>query len=61
MQGIYTGEKIPFIGSFVLFMQSPAGWLCMLLMFVSLLITPLLKKKIAKAREERYDLIGFYY
>ena len=61
MQGIYTGKKIPFIGSFVLFMQSPAGWLCMGLMFVSLLVTPLLKKKIAKVREERYDMIGFYY
>ena len=27
----YTGEKIKFVGSFVLFLQSPAGWLCIAL------------------------------
>ena len=30
MQGIYTGDKIPYVGSVVLFLQSPAGWLCIL-------------------------------
>ena len=28
MQGIYEGDRIPYVGSFLLFLQSPAGWLC---------------------------------
>lgn len=44
MKGIYKGEKIPFIGSFVLFMQSPAGWLCMLLIVGAMVCTPILEK-----------------
>ena len=27
MRAIYRGDRTPFIGSFILFMQSPAGWL----------------------------------
>ena len=58
MRGIYRGENIPFVGSFVLFMQSPAGWLCILLIFTSLIVTPILEKKLLKARKERYTLIS---
>jgi hypothetical protein len=46
IKGIWRGEKIPFIGSFVLFMQSPAGWLCVLLVIVSMIATPRMEKKI---------------
>ena len=57
MKGIYKGEKIPFIGSFVLFMQSPAGWLCMLLLAGAVIITPIVEKKLEKAKYQRYLLI----
>ncbi len=57
MKGIYKGEKIPFIGSFVLFMQSPAGWLCILLIVVAMISTPILEKKLFNARESRFLLL----
>ncbi len=57
MKGIYRGERIPAVGSFVLFMQSPAGWLCILLVAVAMVATPILEKKIAKTIEERLLVI----
>ena len=57
MRGIYRGEKIPFVGSFVLFMQSPAGWLCILLVAITVFATPVLEKKIAKEKGRRLAII----
>ena len=57
MRGIYRGEKIPFVGSFVLFMQSPAGWLCILLVAITVFATPVLEKKIAKDKGFRLAII----
>ncbi|MBQ2740009.1 MAG: hypothetical protein IJF39_00110 [Clostridia bacterium] len=57
MKGIYRNEKIPFVGSFVLFMQSPAGWLCMLLVAFTIICTPILEKKLLEARKARYLLL----
>ena len=53
MQGIYEGSRIPFIGSFVLFLQSPAGWLCVLLVIFSMIATPIVEKKIKEATDKR--------
>ncbi len=53
MQGIYEGNRIPFVGSFILFMQSPAGWLCVLLVIFSMMATPIVEKKIKDATEKR--------
>ena len=53
MQGIYEGNRIPFIGSFILFLQSPAGWLCVMLVIFSMIATPLVEKKIKKATKKR--------
>lgn len=53
MQGIYEGNRIPFIGSFILFLQSPAGWLCVLLVIFSMVATPIVEKKIKEATEKR--------
>lgn len=58
MKGIYKGEKIPFIGSFVLFVQSPAGWLCLLLIVGAMICTPILEKKLLNARKERFLLLS---
>jgi signal peptidase len=56
MRAIYNGYRIPFIGSFVMFMQSMAGWLCMLLIVVAMIATPILEKTMEKARAERLKL-----
>ena len=56
MRAIYNGHRIPFIGSFVMFMQSMAGWLCMLLIVVAMIATPILEKIMEKARAERLKL-----
>lgn len=57
MQGIYRGVHIPYVGSFVLFLQSPAGWLCILLIVFSLIVTPIVEGRVTDAREKRYALI----
>ena len=53
MQGIYEGNRIPFVGSFILFLQSPAGWLCVLLVIFSMIVTPIVEKKIKEATQKR--------
>ena len=53
MRAIYRGERIPFIGSFVLFMQSPAGIMCVLLIVVAMFAAPWLDKKLQAAKNER--------
>lgn len=57
MKAIYRGNRIPFIGSFILFMQSPAGWLCTLLIIVSMIAAPILDKKLEKAKQRRLRII----
>ena len=58
MRAIYRGEKIQFVGSFINFMQSPAGWLCMILMLAVTISTPIVDSKLEKARKARYELIS---
>ena len=41
-----------------MFMQSPAGWLCVLLVVVSMIATPMMDKKLRLAKEERLRLMG---
>lgn len=53
MQGIYNGQRIPFIGSFILFMQSPAGWLCILLILFAAIVTPILERKLENEANAR--------
>ncbi len=55
MRAIYRGNRIPFIGSFILFMQSPAGWLCAILIVVAMIAMPILDKLVAKAELERLN------
>ncbi len=59
MKGIYRGERIPFIGSFVMFMRSPAGYLCILLVLFVLIALPIAEKKILKAKMARLIAIGY--
>ena len=55
MQGIYRDQRVPFVGSFVLFLQSPAGWLCILLLLAAAIATPIVQKKIENEEKKRID------
>ncbi len=57
MRAIYRGQRIPFIGSFVSFMQSPAGWLCILLIVFALVASPLVEKKLEAEKAKRLRVI----
>ena len=57
MKAIYRGERTRFIGSFILFMQSPAGWLCTLLIVIAMIASPILDKKLEDARKKRLSLL----
>ena len=53
MQGIYRGERVPFIGSFIMFLQSPAGALCMLLIVFAIIVAPIAEGILEKERRAR--------
>ncbi len=58
MRSIYRGESVPFVGSFVIFMQSPAGMLCFLLVLLATIALPIVEKKIQKAIDVRLVAMG---
>ena len=58
MKAIYRGERIPFVGSFVAFMQSPAGWLCIILIAFSVAFLPVLESKFEKEKKARLIKMG---
>lgn len=57
MRGIYRNESIPFVGSFVMFMQSPAGYLCILLVLTAIIVTPIMEKCLERAKEKRWNIL----
>lgn len=57
MRGVYRGEKIPFVGSFILFLQSPVGYICILGVLVVTVATPLLEKKVEKEERKRLQVL----
>lgn len=57
MKAIYRGERIPYVGSFVAFLQSPAGWLCIILIIVAIIASPIVEKKIEKEKRKRLAII----
>lgn len=57
MKGIYTGKRMPYIGSFFIFISSPAGYLCVLLIVFTAFMYPLIEKKINKEKKARLALI----
>ena len=57
MRAIYYGKRIPFVGSFIAFLQSPAGYLCLLLILVEILIEPFVKKRLKKAISARLAIL----
>lgn len=57
MHAIYRGERIPFVGSFITFLQSPAGWLCFILVMFGILITPIIEQKLMAAMRKRLETL----
>jgi len=53
MRAIYKGQRVPFVGSFVAFLQSPAGYMCILLIIFGLIFIPLMDKKLEIERWKR--------
>ena len=58
MKGIYKNERIPFVGSFILFMQSPAGWMCIILVAVASIASPIMNRKLQEKIDARLALMG---
>ena len=56
IKAIYKNQNVPFVGSFISFMQSPAGWLCVLLVISANIATPILEKKLNKEKQLRLAL-----
>lgn len=59
MKAIYRGEKIPFVGSFVMFLQSPAGYLCALLIVFCYFVYPIMEKQLTIEEETRLVSLGY--
>ena len=57
MKAIYRGERVPYIGSFVAFMQSPAGTICAILIIFAVIVAPIVDKRIEKERMRRLQLL----
>ena len=58
MVSIYKGQRVPFVGSFVVFMQSPAGMLCFLLVLFAVISMPIVDKKVEAAKKARLVILG---
>ena len=59
MIGIYRGDRVPFVGSIIVFLQSPAGWLCIILMLFALIAAPIVEKKLGTERLIRLLRSGY--
>ena len=57
MRSIYRGERIPNVGSFIFFMQSPAGTICFILAVFVLIVMPFVDDKFKKEECERIILM----
>ncbi len=57
MRSIYRNERVPFLGSFVFFMQSPAGALCFLLAIAGVIAALVIEKKFNAAVQERVTVL----
>lgn len=57
MEGIYKGDRIANVGSFILFLQSPAGWICIIFIIFMVFFIPIVEKKLSLIRDKRYYLL----
>ncbi len=59
IKGIYRGQRVPFIGSFITFLQSPAGWMCLIVIIFAAIIMPMIDKKLQRLHIGRLTQIKF--
>ena len=59
MKSIYEGDRVRFVGSFIAFMQSPAGYMCILLLVVGFVATPAIERYLRKKKHKRLKEITF--
>ena len=59
MRSIYRGERVPFVGSFIFFLQSPIGSVCIALVIVGLIVSPIVDAVIQRKRRQRLRVLGF--
>ena len=57
MRAIYRDIRVPFVGTFVVFMQTIAGFLCFLLVVFAAIILPIIEKKLEEAKKERIAMM----
>ena len=57
MRAIYNGKCIKHVGSFVMFLQSPAGYLCLILLILEMVGTPLMTKRLMRAETYRIEAL----
>ena len=60
MKAIYEGEKINYVGSFIYFMQSPLGYICILLLIVGSVLAPILELMVKHAKRRRLSELGYF-
>ena len=58
IKGIYRGERIRFVGSFIFFLQSFPGWLCILLVIFATVAMPFLGKKLDEEKRKRLAIVN---
>ena len=58
MKGIYKNERVPFVGSLIMFLQSPAGYMCVILIAFAVFVTPVVEKKLWQIKLARLQAIG---
>jgi len=58
IKAIYRGERIPFVGSFIFFLQSPAGWICILLVIIAMIASSFVDKNLDKEKNQRLRFMG---
>ena len=57
MRGIYRGERVQFIGSFILFLQSYPGFICIGLIVAASVVIPLLDSHLETHKDNRYQYL----
>jgi len=57
MKAFYDGNRVPFVGSIIVFLQSPAGWLCFILVLTAILISPIVEKKLIAEMKKRLAIL----
>ncbi len=55
MRAIYRGKRIPHVGSFIVFLQAPVGYLCIILCALCIVYVPIFEKKIEREEKKRLN------